>query len=159
MGNFETATKENFACSKKRGGNISTMHGVWSEQEMNKTLQRDNKVQTDEHLKRQTNSQTVWRITWRCNIRVVFCDKTAAVRRMFKDKPNLKVHQHCYQRGVTFIIAYPSSNNYRTDWDEMLHECIQYIAYPFDMYRPNNLLIFLAVQDRSRLCYTYKQFF
>lgn len=59
MGNFETATKENFACSKKRGENISTMYGFWSEQEMNKTLQRDNKVQTDEHLKRQTNSQTV----------------------------------------------------------------------------------------------------
>lgn len=55
MENFETATN----CSKKRGENISTMHGFWSEQEMNKTLQRDNKVQTDEHLKRQTNSQTV----------------------------------------------------------------------------------------------------
>lgn len=43
MENFETATIENFACSKKRGENISTMHGFWSEQEMNKTLQRDTK--------------------------------------------------------------------------------------------------------------------
>lgn len=43
MENFETAIKEIVACSKKHGENISTMHGFWSEQEMNKTLQRDTK--------------------------------------------------------------------------------------------------------------------
>lgn len=139
MENFETATIENFACSKKHGENISTMHGFWSEQEMNKTLQRDNKVQTDEHLKRQTNIQTVWRITWRCNIRFVFCDKTAAVRRIFKDKPiNLKVHPYCYQRGVTFMFAYPSSKKLLNWLSRNVTWMYTVYSLSFYKYRPNN---------------------
>lgn len=82
MSNFEMS-----ASTKTQREDTSTMHGLWSEPEMNKALQRDNKVQTDEHLKRQTNSHTECHITWLCNIRVVVLfDKTEAFRRIIKDR-------------------------------------------------------------------------
>lgn len=142
--------------SNKQGENNSTIHGTSSEQEMNKTLQRENKVETDEHLKRQTNSQTVWRITWRCNIRVVFCDKTAAVRRIFKYQTiYLIIHLYCHNREVVPLFLPIPCHKQTTEPIELTFHT--HVLYSFSLYLIHihigliSLWCFSQFQDRGRL--------